>query len=285
MTAGLRGAVQSAVMPRQRRWLTELGASLGTPVVFVKAAWSDAVLYGGRGERAGSDLDALVRPAAFDAMVAALTARGFRPFVPASHAVTVREHGRALAFGATGPWCAIDLHRGLSEPPWFTLDVARAIDRAALYTTDAGETILSLRPEDQVLFAALHHAHSHYALDGRHTEDIARMLRRFDVDWRAVHQGAREARMTLVLDVFVDHLRARGVDAPVAPWASAPAHRARRALVARWLDAGETLRARPARHRVEELLWRWTLLSDRPTALPRFALRHVTLRARDLLAR
>lgn len=284
MTSGLRGAVQSAVMTRQRRWLTQLGAELGTPVVYLKAAWADPVLYGGRGERAGSDLDALVRPAAFDAVVAALTAKGFRPYVPATHAVTVREHGRALALAAPSPWVAVDLHRGLSEPPWFTLDVARAIDRARAYRTDAGDDVVSLRPEDQVLFAALHHAHSHYALDGRHTEDIARMLPRFAVDWGDVFASARAARMTLVLDLFTDHLRARGVAAPEAPWSRDPWLRARRALVDRWLDVA-TLRARPAGSRVEALAYRWSLLSDRPTALPRFALRHLTLRARDRLAR
>src|SRR4051794_38876039 len=76
--AARRGLIQSLVTKTARKILDEIGAEVGTPVVYLKAAWADPVLYGGRGERMGTDIDVLVRAPCFEAFAAALVGRGYR---------------------------------------------------------------------------------------------------------------------------------------------------------------------------------------------------------------
>src|SRR2546430_12838012 len=75
------GLVQSLVIKAQRRLLDQIGQKVATPVVYLKAAWADPVLYGGTGQREGSDIDVLVRPPAFFAFARALEGLGFRRYV------------------------------------------------------------------------------------------------------------------------------------------------------------------------------------------------------------
>lgn len=274
------GAVQALLLSRQRELLRDVGREVGADVLFLKAAWADVALYGGRGERTGSDLDVLVTPGRFESFGAALEERGFTRYEPPTHRATVTLGSREWTYSHRGAWMPVDLHRALAEAPWFDYDVVGLFDRAVEWPTTAGP-VRSLGAEDQVLFAALHYAHHLYEIDGRHAEDVVRLLGAHRVDWGLIQGEAERGGMRLALQLFCEHLRARGLDVPQEPWASSAVVRARRACVGRWVTvAPELKRSRPMRGRAGVLVER-PMLSDRWQALPRWALRYAALRALD----
>ena len=116
------GIIQSLLIKAQRGTLDAIGAAVGTPVVYLKAAWADPVLYGGRGERTGSDIDILVRPDRFEAFAAELTARGFRRYdFDGSHAYDRYFGHKEWTFEPPAGALTVDLHRALTEPIWYDL--------------------------------------------------------------------------------------------------------------------------------------------------------------------
>src|SRR5437867_772946 len=115
------GLVQSLVIQAERKLLDEVGQAVGTPVVYLKAAWADPVLYGGRGQRVGSDIDVLVRPASFLAFARALEERGFRRYVAPWLRASFRWGYKAWTYEGLPRWMTVDLHRGIAERPWFDL--------------------------------------------------------------------------------------------------------------------------------------------------------------------
>src|SRR5215207_6562985 len=124
------GLVQSLLIKAQRRLLDGVGERVGTPVVYLKAAWADPVLYGGRGERTGGDVDVLVRPAAFFAYALALEELGFRRYTVPWLRATFRWAYKAWTYEGRPRWVTVDLHRGIAEPPWFDLPAEDCLDRA-----------------------------------------------------------------------------------------------------------------------------------------------------------
>ncbi|MDB4929122.1 MAG: hypothetical protein JWM10_1606 [Myxococcaceae bacterium] len=278
------GRVQAMLFHRQRELLREIAREVGAELLFLKAAWSDAVLYGGRGERVGSDLDVLVNPGRFEAFAAALEQRGFRRYEPATHRATIEWGSKEWTYGHPGAWMPVDLHRELAEPPWFDLDAAAVFARARAWSAD-GESIRSLGPEDQLLYAALHYANHLYEIDARHADDVVRVLRRESLDWPLVFAEAERGGLRLAVQLLLEHLRARGCEVPTAPWSTRPWMRARRRLIDRWVEAGERLgRRRPMGRRSGVLLER-PVLSDRWGGLPSWALRYAALRALDRVLR
>lgn len=278
------GRVQALLFYRQRALLREIGREVGADVLFLKAAWSDATLYGGCGVRTGSDLDVLVSPERFVLFATALEQRGFRRFEPSTHRATIEWGSKEWTYGHPGAWMPVDLHRGLAEQPWFDLDPTAVFARARDWDAD-GEAIRSLGAEDQLLYAALHYANHLYAIDGRHAEDVVRLLQRETLDWALVFAEADRGGMRLVLQLLLEHLRARGVDVPATPWELQPAMRARRRMIGWWVEAGETIgRRRPMGRRSAVLLER-PVLSDRWEGLARWAVRYAALRALDRVLR
>lgn len=278
------GAVQALLFSRQRELLREVGREVGAGVLFLKAAWADAALYGGRGERVGSDLDVLVTPGRFEAFAAALEERGFTRYEPAAHRATITLGSKEWTYSHRGAWMPVDLHRELAEPPWFDLDVGGVFARAVEWTTAAGP-VWSLGAEDQVLYAALHYANHLYEIDGRHAEDVARLLGSRGVDWAMIHREAERGGMRLAVQLLVEHLRSRGLDVPPTPWGSSASMILRRRWVGRWVTVEPDLkRSRPMGRRSGTLLER-PVLSDRWEALPRWALRYAALRALDRVLR
>jgi hypothetical protein len=91
--------------------------------------------------------------------------------------------------------------------------------------------------------------------------------------------------MRLVLQLLLEHLRARGVEAPTTPWELQPWMRARRRLIGRWVEVGETLRRRRPIGRRSGVLLERPVLSDRWRGLPGWALRYAALRALDRVLR
>jgi hypothetical protein len=265
------GLVQSLLIKAQRIELDRIGAALGTPVLYLKAAWADPVLYGGRGERVGTDIDVLVSPGRFEVFAQVLETQGFRRVAHPSGAYERYFGHKEWSFQPPAGQLAIDLHRQLTEPVWWSFDSEALLARARAWPSVDGP-ILSLDAEDQLLYAAAHYAnHLYDAIDGRHLGDCERLLAQHPIDWELTWQRARMARMRLPLALLVDALAARGV--PLA--ANAQGSRAL-ALRLRERAAGifvtPTLGRRRPRTRLDHLLLR-PLLSDKPAALPEVVLR------------
>jgi hypothetical protein len=275
------GLVQSLVIKAQRKLLDGIGQRAGTPMVYLKAAWADPVLYGGQGQRVGSDLDVLVRPAAFLACARGLEAEGFRRYVQPWMRATFRWGYKAWTYEGQPRWMTVDLHRGIAEPPWFALPADDCIDRAVAYDSVDGP-ILSLGPEDQVLYAAAHYGNHRFGIDQRHLDDIERLVKVRAIDWPVVIDRARALGLAVPLALVQESLRARGASAPppagglLLGWRLAYAHR--------WVSSGPRLERCLPPSRVVDNALRMPLLSGRAAALPRFAAGYLSLRALDLAA-
>lgn len=263
------GAMRSLMSSALRRQLDEIGQQVGTPVVYLKAAWADPVLYGGKGERAGVDVDALVHPASFERFAAALEGRGFRRYQHESPAFESYFRDKAWTFFPERGALSVDLHCGVGDPFWFRLPTEPLLERAISYDGASGP-VLSLSPEDQILYAAVHYANHIYQIDGRHLEDVARLVRARPIVWPDVMARARAAGMRLPLLLLLEALRAGGADVPETLTPS-PGFglSARRALCRRWIVTTPVLGRRRASPDLMEYLVLRPLLSDRPSALPR----------------
>jgi len=275
------GLVQSLVIKAQRRLLDGVGQKVGTPVVYLKAAWADPVLYGGRGERAGGDLDVLVRPAAFAAFARELEGLGFRRYTVPWLRATFRWAYKAWTYEGRPRWVTVDLHRGIAEPPWFDLPADDCVDRAITYDSVDGP-ILSLCPEDQVLYAAAHYGNHRFSLDQKHLDDIERLVGSRAIDWAVVLDRARPLGLEVPLLLVLESLRARGVAVP-AP-GEGPVLRWRLAYARRWVSTGPALERRLPLTRFADNAVRMPLLSGRTTALPRFIAGYLSMRALDVAA-
>ncbi len=245
--------------------LDAIGARVGTKVVYLKSAWADPVLYGGRGERWGTDIDLLVEPSAFDAFGRELEMLGFRgERLLAHHAL------RGRPFRAPEGLIDVDLHHGLGQRPWFPLDDAALFARAHPWDSVDGP-VMGLCAEDQVVHAVTHHAGDRFTLDDRHTTDVLRLLQRQDVDWGSVSRTCLEAHLELALHVFAGMLQKRGAEVPDLPLTAT--QRLRLKALERLFEVGGERRfwtkSRTANIRLE-LLVLLPLLSTRLTALPRF---------------
>lgn len=278
------GLGQSLRIAAQRRALEAAGRAVGTPVVFLKAAWADPVLHGGRGLRVGSDLDVLVHPSAFHAFAERLVLDGYRTRAAPGYPVT---HGFDREWTLRPPRekdLDVDLHRGLTMAAWFRVDAASMVARSIPWDSPDGP-VRSLDPEDQVLFCAAHYASHVYVLGPAHLTDVEAMLACRRVDWETVRRRAGESALSLATELLLDVLRARGHAIPEArlPWSSRAWQTLRRRTVATWLDAGTAFTRRepfePRREQLLHLPW----LSDDPLALARFAARYALLRSADRL--
>jgi hypothetical protein len=262
------GLVHSLIVKIQRATLDEIGARAGTPVVYLKGAWADPVLYGGRGERTGGDIDVLVRPEAVDGVAQALERRGYRRWQFASRLHERYYTRKALTLLPPAGALAVDVHRELAHPAWFDLPAASLIERAVMYDSADGP-ILSLCPEDQVLYAAVHYANHLFAWDGRHLEDIVRLLATRVIDWEQIRQRADAAGARFALQLLIECLLERGVPVQGGLAALSWGLRLRRRVMDRWLPAETLLTPRPRPSRALKYLVLRPLLSDRYGTIPR----------------
>jgi hypothetical protein len=270
------GLAQSIVIAQQRKLLDEIGVEVGTPVVYVKAAWADPVLYAGRGERVGSDVDILVRAHAFEAFAAQLARHGYTRRVYPQHLAT-NDAFREWAFeGPTGTM-PIDLHRGLANEPWFALDPKALIDRAEAYPSTDGP-ILSLAPEDQVVYAATHYANSLYRIDGRHLRDTEILLGLRAVDWDAVLGRAADAYLDVALLLLLKALKSRGSAVPEPR--PTPEQKLRLKWLEAFVDPAQLSRGRWRHDRLDVFVI-MAAVSTRRRALPRFLFDYARLRLAD----
>lgn len=263
-------ALRSMIVRSQRQQLDDIGRQLGTPVVYLKAAWADPVLYGGVGRRAGVDVDLLVDPGRFESFGRVLEERGFERYRHPSPALESYFRNKEWTFlpeRRGDP--SVDLHCALGDPDWYQLPTEALLARATSYDSVHGP-ILSLSPEDQILYAALHYANHLYAIDGRHLEDVRRLIDSRPVAWQDVTARARAARMRLPLLLLLEALRLGGADVPgesISP--AGLGLSARRALCRRWIVTTPALgRCRASSDLTDYLVLR-PLLSDRAFALPR----------------
>ncbi len=271
MKASNAGLVQSLLIKAQRGALDEIGRKVGSKVVYLKAAWADPVLYGGRGARTGCDVDILVQPEAFAAFATELTARGFQRYDFNGATAYDRYFGhKEWTFQPPAGALTVDLHRGLTEPVWFELAPRELLARAVAWDSVDGP-ILSLCAEDQILYAAAHHANHCYALDDRHTADCRHLLARQPIDWDLCEARARRAALSLPLVLLADTLRAGGSAIPPLALERHRPLRLRRHLVERWVATRPQLHLRAGVSRYLRHLVLKPLLSDRPSALPRVA--------------
>ena len=261
------GLLQSLGIQVQRRELDAIARRLGTPLLFLKAAWSDPVLYGGRGERTGWDVDVLVHPEAFEAFAEQLQAEGYERTTWAGHTAT-NDARREWTFAPPPERMRVDLHRGLADTPWFRLDVEALFERAVDWDSPDGP-IASLCAEDQVVYAAAHLSNHRFQMSGsRHVEDIERLLAAQPVDWAAISTRARESSLEVPLHLLATALAAGG--SPVGPEAFVEG--ALSQLRLRWLSrfVGPSLDRRTTLGRRSEVLALMPALSGRLAALPAF---------------
>jgi hypothetical protein len=207
-----------------------------------------------------------------------LEAHGFRRFVVPLQRATFRFGYKAWTYLGRPPQIPIDLHRGLAEPPWFDLAADAFIDRAMAYDSVDGP-LLSLSPEDQVVYAAVHYAKHRFTIDQRHLQDVVLLLAARAVDWEVVVARGRAAGITVPLALLLEALRARGAAVPhlATGWTA----RWRLRYARRWVAIHPELRRRAAGSRIVDNAVRMPMLSDQPTALPRYLVRHAVLRVLD----
>lgn len=271
----LPGLARSLLVKRQRALLDAIGVQAGTPVVYLKAAWADPVLYGGRGERSGVDIDVLVSPAAYDGYARLMRHRGFiiRPLL---HHHALRGH----AFTAPAGMIDVDLHRAIAQPPWFVLDELSLLKRARYYDSVDGK-VLGLAPDDQIVHAAAHYTGGRFTLDDRHLGDVVRLLQQFEVDWSAIDATCSHGHLGVGLRVLMRMLRDRGAHVPELP--QSPGVAARLRLLERLFNVPGPRRfwTRSAVANVRlDLLTYYPVVSTRPTALPRFLVGALAARVR-----
>jgi len=269
-------------MRRQRAQIDAAAASCGTTVVYLKAAFADPVLYDNTGTRRGSDIDILVHPGRFEALCAALLGQGYRPFSLRDRRATMTAARERTLFPPGRAGLAVDVHRGLDDPPWCTVAPEGLLARARPYDSPEGP-IVSLCPDDQVLHAVLHHAAHCFSLDGRHADDIPRLAARFALDWPTVFARITSAGLSVAASLLLERWRAQGLAIPAEPWATRPDVALRLRLARHWITTTPVMTRVAIAPRPEALLLR-PLLSDHPTALPRFLLGYPLDRARDALA-
>ena len=276
------GLQQSLLIQAQRRLLDQMGERIGTPVVYLKAAWADPVLYAGRGERVGGDIDILVRPERFRAYAHSLAAAGFKRFHDRWHVASQHFVGKAWLYQPPSAYAlAVDLHRELVDGPWFKFAAEGLVDRAVAYASVDGK-ILSLAPEDQVVYAAAHYANHRYSLGPQHLNDMVALLSQVKVNWNLIRDRADESFLSVPLLVLIAALRQRGVAVPVHAEAAAWLHRWS-AILCKWLlDSDHLQRQSPMV--ASDLLWLMPLLSNRKSALPRYLIRLALVRPLDCAA-
>jgi hypothetical protein len=272
------GLRHSMATRRQRVLLDDIGEEVGTEVAYLKAAWADPVLYGGRGERTGVDVDVLVHPRRFEAFAAALTARGFTRQVHPRHPVSAYA-GKDWTFAAPRGYIQVDLHRALAMVPWFDLGGEGPLARSIEYDSVDGP-IRSLSPEDQVVFLAAHYATHVFDLDDRHLTDVVRLLEQRSVDWGLVIERASAAHLLAALSLCAAGLEGRGVAVPGALVAPVGSLGLRRRCLEQVVAVPELERRIP-RSRALDVLVVLPLLSDRVAALPRFMARYMSHRVAD----
>lgn len=286
--APLSGLVQSLTVKRQRTLLDDIGRALHTPVVYVKAAWADPVLFYGRGERVGTDIDLLVHPARFEAFAAELVRAGYTR-ATFDHHLATNDAFRAWVFHAPEGFLTLDLHRALANEPWFELRTTDLLARSALYDSPDGP-IRSLHVCDQIVYAAAHYANHVFNLDERHIHDVELLITRFPIDWELVVRRAKAAYLDIALRLLVAVLRSRGVTVPREPFQCDLATRTRMLWLKKFIATESRF----------ERVWpiqskRWAdrfdavalmpMISTRHAALPKFLGTYVVNRAQDLRRR
>lgn len=272
------GLARSLQMKQQRAFLDSIGAKLGVTVVYLKGAWADPVLYGGRGERFSNDVDILVDPRARWTFARELEAHGYASMPALGHHIQRGWHFRRQN-------TIVDLHLNIAEQPWFPIDVAGLLKRAHAWESVDGP-VIGLSADDQVVHAAAHYAADRYLLDDRHMSDVERLLETRDVNWSAIEDTCARGHMTIPLHVFGAMLRRRG---NVVPDISlSVAEKARLTALRRVFNVGGRRRfytaSRDTNVRVD-LLALFPLLSTRWSALPRLLASSVTERVRALTQR
>ncbi len=268
--AALKGMVQSLALNAGRKLLCEIAEEIGGPVLFLKAAWADPVLYGGQGERSGSDIDILVRGEHFDSFVAALEKRGFSRWEGLEGNRGRYFDAKEITFSPPpgSLFLTVDLHRELTDPCWFHCPVPELFERAVSYATPEGP-ILSLAPEDQVTYACLHYANHVFDLDERHLNDVKRLIDAFPIDWKVVEERATRMALRVALHLLRDGLLRSG--GPDVPFRSGPGIRFRAFLVRRLIGRKGAIERGRRRGRLLDYLLVRPLLSDDWFAAPKFA--------------
>ncbi len=264
-----KGLIQSLALRAQRELIREVAEELDAPVLFLKAAWADPVLYGNEGKRYGTDVDVLVRREIFDVFAERLEMRGFRRAKGVGG-----ERERYFGHKETGllppkgsAYLPIDLHRAITDPIWFNCNPNDLFASARTYRVET-EEILSLGLEDQIIHLCLHYAGHALDLDNRHLEDVRRIVSMFPVDWNIVEQRANTIRCSTMLHLVLSELRSLGSNVPPIP--ARIEQRLKAWAIRKLVVSDEHLRRQTTPDWVDYLLVR-PLMTDDWTAGIRFA--------------
>ncbi|MBU2009451.1 MAG: nucleotidyltransferase family protein [Chloroflexi bacterium] len=186
------GKARSWVLHRNLLLLSELKrvlghfSTLGIEAIPIKGPILAETLYGDLSLRPVSDLDILVKPGALPVCRGALASLGYR-------SIKAREEGHPFHdppyYLPGSPPLLIELHWALSDEALVPLDPKAIWERAGYASVD-GARMLTLSPEDNLLFLAYHLTkHANGAL--RWLSDVARLLERHEtsLSWPYIVQA------------------------------------------------------------------------------------------------
>jgi hypothetical protein len=156
-------------------------------------AWS---LYETPALREMSDLDLLIRPRDRSRAILLLQSAGYAPSYPCD--VRLFDPGRQIPFESPTTGVAVDLHWSLAPPQFgHALDVAGIWSRVGEARV-AGRTVRTLGTEDLLIFLCVHGA-KHGWCSIHWLSDLARLIRRDDIDWDRLLARATARQTSRVL--------------------------------------------------------------------------------------
>jgi len=201
-------AANVVLLAEAGRLLSELAEQVDDVVVF-KGVDLATRLYPDPGMRPMCDCDVLVRPEAFEAAMACLSALGARRLGVAG-APDDRLAAWQLLLPGRVP-VSIDLHRTLLQPEYYPLDHDGLWARSEAFELDRAP-VRRLAAADSLVFTCLHLAkHGFSSLP--HLVDVAELARRQE-DWEAVRERAEAWRARTATWAAL-WLAGRLLDAPV----------------------------------------------------------------------
>lgn len=181
-------------------------ATAGVRALAVKGPVLSLLAYNEVSARQYTDLDLLVRRDDVRHAIDCLASGGYVSSAGCSSANIDRPGWFEIALTRPGALAALDLHWRLI-PPYLpvTLD-GEDLWRRAVSVNVEGCEIMTLAPEDQVLYLCAHGAkHGWQTLGG--VSDLARLMRASALDWAAMWSRAQRvgARRMLLLGVLLAH--------------------------------------------------------------------------------
>ena len=252
----------------------------GVQLLYLKGAAFLDTLYPDLGSRRMSDVDLLVREEQRDQAEALMQRAGLRRLTTEERPVTADVFYERVYVDPDASWIWFELHTAFCQRQRFDIDYD-GIWRRAVHLQAVGRPIPTLCPEDSLLYAALHQGlHSFYE-DGRWSEDLRRIIERWQPDWELVVERARRWHMATNLYLSLHGAQRLGALVPERALAALRPSVPRRLLAHGLFDLADGGRPRLQRWSRSGQLLTVALTVEEPLNLVRFLGSYGLLRLRD----